>query len=99
MAFVRALTLGVIIFPFSALAQDGTAVITGEVHDSTDARVAHAKAELRRERSGVGAISNAADAEGVYNFSGLRADRYTLKLSCPGFLSLSVKSISVVDGE
>ncbi len=46
-----------------------------------------------------GARLSTADAEGVYLFADLRADQYTLKLSSPGFLSLTIKSISVVDGE
>lgn len=81
-----ALALALSFLALSALGQEGTAVITGEVFDVTGARIANARAELHPERSGIGAILNAADAQGVYRFSGLGAGQYTLRLSSPGFL-------------
>ena len=36
---------------------------------------------------------------GVYHFSGLPTDEYTLKLFSPGFKSLTVKSIHILESE
>lgn len=99
MRLICALVLSVSCTLCLAMAQDPTAVITGEVVDINGSKIVNAKAELSPDGSETSVVSSVTDGSGVYRFSGLHAGQYTLKLSRNGFVSLKVKSVSVLDGE
>jgi Carboxypeptidase regulatory-like domain len=82
-----------------AVAQLGGAGLTGRVKDITGGGVSGAQAELRSETVSGRSFRTSADASGLYNFSGLPKDEYTLKLVSSGFKSLTVKSIRVLENE
>jgi len=93
-----ALTAGCL-FALRSAAQDGTAHLTGKVKDLFGAGVSGARADLVSETVATRKFRTSADSTGVYDFSRLPADYYTLELSSPGFRSLTVKSISIFENE
>jgi Carboxypeptidase regulatory-like domain len=82
----------------SLFAQDESASITGSVRDVSGAIIPGVKVELQSAISREVAVAVSGQT-GEYLFAGLRAGQYDLKFSAPGFYSLTVKSISVSDGE
>jgi hypothetical protein len=93
------LLIGVYVLTLPSVAQDGTASLTGKVKDITGAGVSGTQAELRSETASDRRFRTAADSTGVYHFSGLLSDEYTLNLSSRGFKSLTVKSIHISEDE
>ncbi len=77
----------------------GQASITGTVKDLTGAGVRQTGVRLTSETSPDRVFTTQTDNSGVYRFSEVPADRYTLKLEVAGFQSLTVKSISISDKE
>jgi len=61
--------------------------------------VAAAAVELQPEPAEGAAISGKTDASGNFQFSGLRAGKYALRVFSPGFLRLRVRFIEVKAGE
>jgi carboxypeptidase family protein len=93
------LICGYLLISVPVKAQDRTASLTGKVTDITGALVAGTLAELRSESAPERGYRTTADSAGAYHFSTLPADEYTLKLSMPGFRSLTVKSIHISESE
>jgi hypothetical protein len=83
----------------SSVAQDGTASLAGRVQDITNAGLPGTLADLKSETFQGNEYQTRADAAGIYSFSGLPAGEYTLKLLEPGFSFLTVKSITMLEGE
>src|SRR5262245_10760145 len=99
---MRATCFGLTIICLLALrsvAQDSAARLTGKVRDITGAGVSGTQAELLSETVSNRKFRTSADSAGVYDFSRLPTDEYTLKLFSPGFKSLTVKSIHILDSE
>ena len=86
----------VFLIPAVALAQEGTASITGSVVDSVGAYIAHASVELD---SGTEQYQVQADDSGVYRFSNLRAGEYTATFRVPALRRLTIKSIVLSERE
>jgi hypothetical protein len=99
MLVLRASVIGACLLVLPSPSQNGTSTLTGTLQDITGAGVSRADAELRSETSPAIAFRTNADAFGVYRFAGLTPDDYTLRLSSPGFRSLTVKSIHVSNDE
>ena len=91
--------IGVWLVTLPSVAQDGTAGLTGKVKDITGAGVSGTQAELLSETVFDRRFRTSADPTGAYHFSGLPTDEYTLKLLSPGFKSLTVKSIHILESE
>lgn len=91
--------ISVYLLTLTSVAQDGTASLTGVVKDITGVGISGTHAELRSETASDRSFRTAADSTGVYHFSGLLTGEYTLKLSGPGFKSLTVKSIHISEDE
>jgi len=94
---------GCVIIPTSFLAsvsaQDGTASITGEVTDTTGARIPNVSVELTLEQTLRTAYRSSADGNGVYALSGLNPGEYTLALSTPGFWTFRLKGVILSIGQ
>src|ERR1700735_2266286 len=97
-AFGSAL-LGIWLLTPSLVAQQGTAGLTGKVKDITGAEVSVLKAELQSVTVSSRKFRATADSSGTYSFSGLPPDEYMLKLLSPGFSTLTVKSIHILECE
>jgi hypothetical protein len=82
-----------------SVGQDSTAGLTGKVRDITGAGVSGTQAELLSETASDRRFRTSADSSGVYHFTGLPTDEYTLKLLSPGFKLLTVKSIHILENE
>jgi Carboxypeptidase regulatory-like domain len=91
--------IGVCLLTLPSVAQVGTAGLTGKVKDITGAGVSGTQAELLSETVSDRRFRTSADSTGVYHFSGLPTDAYTLKLLSPGFKSLTVKAIHILESE
>ena len=99
---MRAFGIGLIvvcILTMLLVAQENTAGLTGKVKDITGAGVSGTQAELLSETASDRRFRASADFTGIYHFSGVPADEYTLKLFSPGFKSLTVKSIHILERE
>jgi hypothetical protein len=79
----------------TALAQDGTASLTGRVRDVTGVDIPGALAELRLVHEPYSVRQVNADDSGAYRFSGISAGQYKLKLESAGFETLEVEGIVV----
>ena len=99
MRVLWAIAIGTCLRVLPSPSQDGISTLTGTVRDITGGGVSRAEVELRSETSPERAFRTHAGASGVYRFSALPADEYTLKLFSMGFQSLTVKSIHISDGE
>jgi hypothetical protein len=95
--FISAIAALLLVSPL--VGQEGTGSLTGKVQDLTGAAIAQAWAELTSGNPPAVVSKTQADTFGVYRFTGLPAREYTLKLLSPGFQSLSVKSIQILDSE
>ncbi len=82
-----------------ALAQNGTASLSGKVRDITGAGIAGALATLRLVHEPYSEMRAKADDAGVYRFTSLAQGEYTLKLQSAGFTSLTVKGLALSAGE
>jgi hypothetical protein len=91
--------IGVCLLTLPSVAQVGSAGLTGKVKDITGAGVSSAQAELLSETVSDRRFRTSADSTGIYHFSGLPTGEYTLKLFSPGFKSLTVKSIHIMESE
>jgi hypothetical protein len=91
--------IGLCLLTLPSVAQDGTAGLRGRVKDITGAGVSGTQAELLSETVSDRRFRTSADSTGVYHFSGLPTDEYTLKLLSPGFKALTVKSIHILESE
>ena len=90
------LRLAVFLIPAVALAQEGTARLTGAIVDTAGAYIAHAAVELD---SGTRKYQAQTDDAGVYRFSNLTAGEYTLRFAPEGFEWLTVKPIGLSERE
>lgn len=81
------------------IAQDGTASLSGQVRDLRGIGIPHALAELRAEKPPGRYFKTESDDTGLYAFRDLPADGYALRLLATGFYSVTVKPISVGEGE
>jgi len=99
MRAICSVLIGVCLLTLPSVAQDATAGLAGKVRDITGAGVSGTQAELLSETVPDRRFRTAADSSGVYHFSGLPTDEYTLKLFRPGFKSLTVKSIHILESE
>jgi len=79
-------------------AQNGAASLMGKV-EAIGVGISGALAELRSETVPGRTEQTKADSIGEYRFIDLPPDKYTLKLSEPGFKSLTVKSIHISEDE
>jgi hypothetical protein len=82
-----------------ALAQEGTASLTGKVRDITGAGIAGALAELQLVHEPYSVMQANADDVGVYRFSSLPVGEYTLTFRSAGFNTLTVKGLALSAGE
>jgi hypothetical protein len=80
-------------------AQGGTASLTGKVQDFAGAIIPGAVAELESEQTPLSRFRTVTDGAGVFRLFGLPAGEYNLKLSRPGFDTLTVKSTLIMNGE
>jgi carboxypeptidase family protein len=84
--------------PFSLLAQDGTASLSGVVQDPTGAAIGgNGSVVLEAAGSGVRQVTQP-DQRGSFRFSGLNTGTYTLSVRVPGFDTLKITQI-VLAGE
>jgi hypothetical protein len=86
------IALATLSIAFSARA----ATLTGTVMDQTGAYVPHIAVVLD---SGTSRYQVQTDDAGVYKFSGLRPEEYTLVISARGFKLRTIRSIRIVDAE
>lgn len=91
------MAVGVCFLAAPSTAQEGTASLTGRVEDVTGASLRGTVADLHSEQSR--AYRAVADGSGVYRFPTVVGGAYTLELQQAGFTRLTVKGISVSDGE
>jgi len=91
--------IGVCLLMPPSVAQVGSAGLTGKVKDITGAAVSSTRAELLPDAVSDRRFRTSADSAGIYHFSGLPTGEYTLKLFSPGFKSLTVKSIHILESE
>jgi hypothetical protein len=96
MALLATLVAGISLAVFSLAADPGA--ITGQIHDVTGAAVPGAGISLRSGRTGE-TIQVKTDNAGSYDLRGLESDDYTMKITSPGFTSITVKSIILSNGE
>jgi hypothetical protein len=81
------------------VAQEQTSSLTGKVRDVTGVGIPGVVLELKAEKAPSGEFRSAANSDGVYNFYGVPAGQYTLKLASPGFKWLTVKGTEIAAGE
>jgi hypothetical protein len=97
MQVLWATAIGTCLLAFPSISQDRPGTVTGKVQDITGSGISGTTAELRSDRGR--AYQTRSDDSGVYTFSGVTPDDYTLRVFQTGFVSLTVKSIHVSDGE
>jgi hypothetical protein len=86
------IALTILLLPFASPA----ASLTGAIVDSLGASIAHAGVELD---SGTKKYQARTDDAGVYKFSSLSAGQYTLTFTPEAYVTLTVKSIGLSEGE
>ena len=92
--------IGACFLALPSVAQDSAASLTGKVINLLGAPVAGTVVELGSERSPADRkLEVKADLGGIYRFSGLASDRYSLTVRGPGSKWLTVKAIDVAGGE
>ncbi|MBN8732368.1 MAG: carboxypeptidase regulatory-like domain-containing protein [Acidobacteria bacterium] len=74
------------------------ASLSGHVHDVTGAPISGAKVDLRSWGKPSQPQRTSTDHNGRYEFSNLPHGDYEITLSCPGFHTLSVKPVSIRNG-
>lgn len=97
MRVLWATAIGACLLVLPSFSQDRHGTVTGRVQDITGAGISGTTAELRSDRGR--AYQTRSDDSGVYPFSGVTTDDYTLRMFQAGFVSLTVKAIHVSDGE
>jgi hypothetical protein len=85
-------------FTFGAFAQDSSAIISGEVRDSSQAVVWAAQVELLSVERKTRTSTKTNDA-GVFRLEGLRPGGYELTIEQPGFRTFVQKGIVVVTND
>jgi Carboxypeptidase regulatory-like domain len=97
MRVLWATAIGTCLLVLPSISQDRPGTVTGKVQDITGAGISGTTAELRSDRGR--AFKSRSDDSGLYTFSGITPDNYTLSMFRSGFVSLTVKSIHISDGE
>jgi hypothetical protein len=90
---------GLCVLLLSALAQDGTASLTGKVQDITGAVIPGVIAKLQSEEERGRVVSAKTDESGTYRFDNVPSGRYELNLARSGFDRLTVKEIPISTAE
>ncbi len=78
------LSLGLILLPFTAPAQEFRATVTGAVGDPSGAKVAGAKIDIKNQATGV-TVSTLTTSEGTYTTPFLEPGRYSITATFSGF--------------
>jgi hypothetical protein len=87
-----------LLLPLSATAQTSSAALSGIVADETGARIPGATLVLVNQQS-KDKRTNTANADGAYNFSGLKPGVYTLTVTYKGFETFVEKDIALHPGD
>src|SRR5260370_5083264 len=82
-----------------SVAQQRTASLTGQVEDRTGASIGGTAADLHSEKGPYERYRAVANDLGIFRFPTLLGGDYSLELQQAGFKRLTIKGISVSDGE
>ncbi len=78
-----------ILFSFAAAAQSSRGTVTGLITDTSKAAVGSATVDLTNEDTKV-SRSSTTNGDGVYRFDAVDPGNYTVRVTAPGFKTLSV---------
>jgi len=90
--------LFLVVLRFTAVAQEGTAIIQGNVVDASGAVLPGATVTVIDEETGV-SRSAATDSAAHYRFPALQSGVYTIRVEHPGFSAEERKSVQLIVGE
>src|SRR5579859_4704018 len=92
---MRALSLVLLVISAGNLFAQSTGQLAGSVVDATGASVPGAKVSLLLPHAKAAALATTATSDGLFNFTGVRPDTYTLTVEAKGFTTYKANGVIV----
>ena len=87
-----------VVLPFTAIAQQGTAIIQGNVVDTSGAALPGATVAVTNDETGV-LRSTVTDSAGHYRLPALQSGVYTVRIECRGFSKEEMQAVHLIVGQ